>query len=102
MKKSVRKTRSGRLCGALKKDMQSLAKKAVMTTEGLGYSMYTPEGQATTLYALDGINLFVSLPTLERRAMATEKEFGKHAIRRAIHGTLKTRKSLWEVLSASI
>jgi hypothetical protein len=61
--------------------------------------MYTPEGQATILYALEGLNLFVSLATLERRAKATEKEFGKHAIRRAIHGTLKTRKSLCEVLN---
>jgi hypothetical protein len=81
---------------ALAKDMQRLGKKAARTAEKLGFSQDTPIGRAVLIYALEDTKFFAHMEVLHMRAQATRREFGRHAIRRAIHGELKTRKSLWE------
>jgi hypothetical protein len=96
MKKPASKTKFGKLYRYVSKDVERLAKKTVRRADRLGYDMFADETIGIILYALN-MGVPVSIEVLKRRCTATETEFGKHAIRRAMEGKLKTTKSLWEV-----
>jgi hypothetical protein len=96
MKNAGRKARFDRLYRFVSKDVGTLAKKAVRRADRLGYDMFADETIAIILYALN-MGVPVGMEILKRRCMATEREFGKHAIRRALHGRLKTTKPLWQM-----
>ena len=96
MKNAGRKTRFDRLYRFVSKEVERLAKKTVRRADRLGYDMFADETIGIILYALN-MGVPVSIEVLKRRCMATEREFGKHAIRRALQGRLKTTKPLWQV-----
>ena len=93
-KKAGKPTRFERLCQHIRKDMERLGKKAVSYAARLGYDVTDRETSAVIRFALD-MGLQIEMEIMKRRCMATEREFGKHAIRRALQGKLKTAKPIW-------
>ena len=96
MKKPVSRTKFAKLYRYVSKDLEKLAKKAARYADRLGYDMFADETIGIILYALN-MGVPVSIEVLKRRCTATETEFGKHAIRRALQGRLKTTKPLWQM-----